>query len=539
VRPRFAVLALLLLAGCDALFGTQGPVLPPCQSDAECGAGAVCFPDGCGDPGRNLALVVAPSLATGHFEQDFAIKELRSTFDVEVPAPSAFEATLQRFISHANLHPEPIALPYASPVTFTFTGESTVIPGLRRRQSLQRVSTDGTFRLPVASGLYTLSVAAQDTSLPPLILPELEIRPGQTRELMLNLPASLDLLRVDGRLLQSGGVAVQGTVMEIQAIHPLTLVPLSQRVPVSSGQAGSTGDFTLYLAPEARMLSSVLLMATPRDGTAAVPSRSFELSTSELLREPLELGDFGEPVEVTGRVLAPDGLPVQRAVVYLEGLVNGGGTLTTEKVLTRDDGTFTVRSLASPEDAPLRLTVLPPPDAPAALHRRAVVISAEGTALGDVTCPERIAVRGTILREDGSAPAAAARIMAIPVAPVDGLPLPNPGAEARTGDDGAWQLLLDPGSWRLDIFPADPQLPRVTRFLTLRDQVERSLDLATLGLSRGRRVGGALSAGGQRLANAAVRFYRVTSVEGRPSAVLLAETVADSAGRYEVILPTR
>lgn len=533
------LLLLLLASACEGLFGSSAPVLPPCQSDDECGPVAVCFPDGCGDPGRNLAVEVTPNVASGHFEQDFAIPELRSPFDLELPGPSAIEASLLRFIGSGGMQGQDLTLPYAGTVTFSLNGESAVIPGLRRRQALQRASTDGFYRLPVASGNYSVTMTTQDAALPPLALGGLSIQPGQVVPLDFSLPASRQLLRVDGRLLRSGGIAVQNTVMEIQALHPLTQQPLSQRVPVSSGQVGSTGDFTLFAAPEARTLPTIVLLATPRDGTAAVPSRAFELSTKELLRAPLELGDYGAALLAHGRVLDSAGIPVPRAVVYLEGIVEGGGTLTTEKVLTQGDGTFELKSLPSRPDSPLRLTVLPPPDAAAALHRRSVSLKPEALDLGDISCPDRIAVKGTLRAADGSSPVAEARIIAEPLAPVDGLPLPNPGAEARTAADGSYVLMLDPGAWRMDVFPADPQLPRASRFLTLHDQEERFLELPPLGLSNGRRVTGTVSADGQRTPNAAVRFFRVVKVEGRPSSVVLAETVADSAGRYEVILPAR
>ena len=529
---------LLVISACEGLFGTGAPVLPPCQSDAECAPGAVCFPDGCGDPGRNLAVEVTPNLASGHFEQDFAITELRSPFDLDLPGPSALEASLLRMVI-PGFQGESITVPYAGAVTFHLGGESDVIPGLLRRQALQCASMDGTFRLPVASGTYTLTLSAQDSALPPIILTSVNVLPGQVLPLDFSLPAARQLLRVDGRLLRSGGFAVQNTVMEIQALHPLTQQPLSQRVPVSSGQTGSTGDFTLYAAPEARALPSIVLMATPRDGTAAVPSRAFEISTTELLREPLELGDYGPALTARGRVVDSAGNPLARSVVYLEGLVSGGGTLTTEKVLAGADGVFQVKTLASRPDALLRLTVLPPPDASAALHRRSVSIQPGNADLGDITCPDRIAVRGLLRAADGASPVVGARIVAEPLAPVDALPLPNPGAEARTAEDGSYVLMLDPGAWRLDVFPADPQLPRASRFLTLHDQEVRFLELPPLGLSNGRRVSGTLRAEGQATPHAAVRFFRVVTVEGRPSSVVLAETVADSAGNYEVVLPTR
>ncbi len=35
-----------------------------------------------------------------------------------------------------------------------------------------------------------------------------------------------------------------------------------------------------------------------------------------------------------------------------------------------------------------------------------------------------------------------------------------------------------------------------------------------------------------------LRFFRVTSVEGRPASILLGTAIADDRGRYQVVLPS-
>ncbi|RKH43582.1 carboxypeptidase regulatory-like domain-containing protein, partial [Corallococcus llansteffanensis] len=150
---------------------------------------------------------------------------------------------------------------------------------------------------------------------------------------------------------------------------------------------------------------------------------------------------------------------------------------------------------------------------------------------------------------DSSGPASGVRLVVEPVGAFEGWPQPPMGFEAPSTTDalGGFNLALDPGEYRLDFLPGE-NLPRVSRFVTVppRTQQEQKLELVPFTLSRGRSLSGSITlpldpalAPDHVAANASVRFFRVVTVAGRPTSLLLAQTVSDSMGRYSTVLPTR
>jgi hypothetical protein len=106
--------------------------------------------------------------------------------------------------------------------------------------------------------------------------------------------------------------------------------------------------------------------------------------------------------------------------------------------------------------------------------------------------------------------------------------------------------------YRLDFLPTDG-FPRASRFVTVEAQSGNAPGAATpqllpdFALSRGRRVIGRITSIPDRTGHvpiapapyATVKFFRVTQLDGKPAAFLLAEGVADASGTYSVLLPTR
>src|SRR5206468_1981354 len=83
--PLKKLAAIFLLAACEASFALREPMA--CQIDSDCGAGRVCFPDGCGDPGGGLVIEVTGNPGQGFLPQDFAID------DAGVTSSMSFELT--------------------------------------------------------------------------------------------------------------------------------------------------------------------------------------------------------------------------------------------------------------------------------------------------------------------------------------------------------------------------------------------------------------------------------------------------------------
>ncbi|WP_224369941.1 carboxypeptidase-like regulatory domain-containing protein [Hyalangium versicolor] len=529
-----ALLALVLAgAGCAYLPDEPKASELVCRNDSECAAGQVCFLDGCGDPGQHIVVEVTPNPKAGLHAQDFAVENLRPQQNLELYGPARIEGEVRR----ETLVSVPSTTAYSSPISLRVTGESLLIPGVTRRYESTLVPNNGEYELQVGSGSYTITLLAADTEVPPVTETRV-VNPGGDVALDFLLPASSSLTRLSGQVVRQGSTLVDAE-LEVQALDD-TLRPLSQRVPVSR----ATGKFLLVLPPSAAKLEHVLVQVTAPRAEPLVPQKTFTVDPRPGLTPPLEMGDYGEPVTVKGRVVNLQGQPVAKASVYLQGKVTGGGQFRSGTVSTGTDGSFELLSLPSAPDSPLTLYAVPPPEAAAGLILLTTNISRKGTALNDVTCPDKISVQGTLLRPEGDS-AAGVRVIAEPVGEVPGWPRPAVGTEAAspTDENGSYHLQLDPGEYRFDFVPSE-NLPRVSRFVTV--QPSTSLELAPFTLSKGRRINGlvALSEPNEDsptpgVPYASIRFFRVVNVEGKPTSVLLAQTVSDSTGNYAASLPTR
>lgn len=256
------------------------------------------------------------------------------------------------------------------------------------------------------------------------------------------------------------------------------------------------------------------------------------------------MGDFGTPVTLRGRVIDQDGQPVPQATVYVQGKVGGGGQYSSRKVLTDTNGVFEFLTLPSAPDSSMTLYAAPPPGSSAGLTLKPVTVPRGSTTLvQDVACGPRMKVRGRLQLPDGSQWAPGVKVVAESVGELPGWPRPSFIVEALrpTDDQGRFELALDPGQYRFDFIPTDG-LPRVSRIVTVRPGEVQ--ELTTFTLSKGRRISGLVSITGQRVMQpaapyASVRFFRVVNVEGKPSSLLLAQTLTDQNGTYSTSLPTR
>ncbi len=544
----FGAIVGALLTGCS--FAPEGSIgLDPivsCSSDDECGGAQVCFPDGCGDPGTDIAVEVQPSAASGQLAQDFQVFDVRPVLDFQAAQPSVLTGE----ISQVSL--EGAQASYVGDVTISASGESIVIPGRQRSAQLTVTLEQGVFSVPIPSGLFTVSVQPMTGLAVPLYEPNVVVQPGDAAHVPFIMPSVAQLQRLDGRLVLNADTSepITATLMEVQAFDTETGLPISQKAQVSSGQAGSTGDFILYFKapPGAR---AIHLKSSPRDPTAFVPSKTFFVELDEKGASPFELGEFGLPATVSGVVTGTDTRPLPKATVYLEGKVGGGGSYKSASVTTDEFGLFTLTSLPSAKGGELRLWIVPPSTSGSGLSAVRVHIPKEGIQLGTLVAPDKIPVRGDLFRPDFS-PAAGVPVEARAVQKLEDHPLPDGVIRGSTNDTGAFTLRLDPGVYRFDFLPSDGY-PRASRFVTVRPEPSSdgegvlTQQLPPFSLSRGRRVTGKISSIPDRLGlspfspapYATVKFFRVAQVEGKPTSFLLAEGVADATGTYSVLLPTR
>jgi len=525
-------LAVLGGSGCALLDETPDPSQLVCRSDADCATNEVCFPDGCGDPGRDIVVEVTPNPHDGLHAQDFRVDAIRPELNLALFGPATVQGTTVRVTSMPGAD-APTTRPYSEPLRLSASGESALLPGVVRTFTAHLVPTNGRWALPVGTGAYAVTLSPEDPRLPP-VRGQATVEPGSAVPLHLVLPSPNQVVLLEGQVVRQGAVRVDAS-LEVQALDA-DLTPLSQRVPVTR----ATGSFALALPVEAAQRPSLLLRVTAT-GDMWVPQKTFTVDPREPLTAPLELGDYGEPVEVSGRILARDGRPVANASVSLRGQVGGGGSFQGPLSTTDAEGHFTARTLPAAVGSLLSLVVVPPSGSTAGLMVQPVDVPRTGAVLPDVICPERRILRGALLQTDNLQPAPGVRVLAEPVGQVPGWPRPPAGGESlgTTNDSGAFRLWLDPGVYRMDFIPTE-NLPRVSRVVTVLpgdDSAEQVL--ATFPLQRGRTVRGHVSEAGHASPYASVRFYRVANLEGRPFSVLLSQTVSDHLGRYSALLPVR
>lgn len=557
MRALTAIAAAAFAAGCS--FGPL--VAPACVEDADCADGQICFPDGCGDPGKGLVVEVTANSRAGQHEQDFSIDDgtLRPTYDIELKAPMTLSGEVTR-------HPEEgstVDPVYLEPFTVRATGESAVIPGVNR--SFQQSFTNperGVYLMPIAAGRYTVTVTAADTSVPPVVRTGVKVENGVNASSSATFTASNGTLDITGRLIKELApgvppteIALSQAPMELEAYDPVGKRPLSQRTYTSSGLTGSIGDFVMTIDPAAKLMSSIQIIARPKLATALVPTKTFTLSKPYPLGLTLlEMGDFGTPLgSVKGAVVGTDGSPVGGAAVILEGMVGGGGTFRSQPALTdAATGEFVVDLLPSPYEGSYKISIIPASKSSAGVltaQTRAVAKPGTDPVLEPARfiCPDKVGVVGSVQRPDGKGAASMVVLTATPVKSVEGRPLPVDATEVVTDDSGRFSMTLDPAVYRLDFTPGE-DMPRMTRYVTVQAPQgdaagpASTVDLGEFTLSKGRKVTGTLRwGGGSGLTGAAgsakLRFFRLTTIDGKAGATLLGEAVTDANGSYGVILP--
>jgi hypothetical protein len=545
---------MTFLAGCSTSLSTA----PACLTDADCSSGLICFVDGCGDPTRDLAVEVTGGSTTGLFAQDFEVKELGTSQDFFLPGPITIGGSFQRERT-AGVDPTQRSI-YTDEVLVRATGESVLLPGVTRTFQARFSQTDrGTFSMGVGQGRYTVTAFPTNREVPPATFSNVVASLDAGVALNFAFPSVEGAVTVSGRLLRrriAGSppteLYITQAAMDLQAFDPATGEPLSQRVETSTGRPGSRGDFILVMSPAARSLRAVELVASPRELGALVPTQRFSLTPPFPSTLTLELGDFGEPIPaVRGVVTGVDGERLVGASVIFEGRTVGGGQFRSRPAQTDSDGAYSVDLL--PSDGSYTITIVPPPGVRSGVTQAQVrVMNMPGAAPtlspSSVRCIERISVRGAVLLPDQT-PGAMMRVRAVETARAATRPVPLEDVEVLTDENGIYDLRLDPGAWRLEFLPAI-DLPQTSRLITVSataavdgGALERQ-QLAPITLPRGRRITGTVTSnianrGPTPLSNVQVRFFRVTRIENKPTAVLLGTGVTNGVGAYVVILPTR
>jgi hypothetical protein len=490
---------------------------------------------------------VSSQSSAGLLAQDLALDDVRARQDIEVSFPGVLQGSIQFLDGNP-----PQAMPYSNSIAIRGRGESEIIPGVTRtfevtlapaRGGTPGTSSGGLFSLPVNAGVYAITANTLDPLIPPATTQtRTAVRPGTTSTVDFFLGALTTpevLVRISGSPSNPSGLALQAFS------DPLASRPLSHRVPAGPG-------VNLQLSPAVLLNPSFVVQVAPLDPLALVPQKIFGPFPSSATPPPLnlEMGNFGLPAVVTGRIVDSQGVGISSATVYVDGRVGGGGTFRSQGVLTDGVGRFALSTLRSAPDSNSTVWVIPPAQSGSGILRLQRAIDGGATvALGNLACPDKIVVQGKIFKSDDSN-APGVRVSAVPIQALNGLPLPGNGDQTTTDAESSFSLKLDPAIYRLDFIPS-VALPRASRFVAIAPEANpsggyRPVQLSDFALSRGRGITGNVSAptspddSARPAPFTSLRFFRlINDLDGRPSSVLLAETVSDARGTYSVSLPSR
>jgi hypothetical protein len=506
--------------------------------------------------------------------QDFALETATATTDLGLRGPLALSGRLQRAAPDQGG-----PMDFTSGVTITASGKSDLIPGLIRRYSTVVPADTSAYQMYIGAGTYTITARASDKSIP-YQTHVITSAPGTLAGASFLFPAVNDVVLITGSLVKTIQPLIHvQSWMTIQAFESVGGTPLSQITTVSSN-----GSFLLYVDRSSVFLSSIALVAQPQDSADLVPTKTFVLSpppTAQTDIGVVELGDFGDALpSIQGTLLDVAGGGVAGATVSFQGKVTGGGSFTSRTVLTDSNGLFSVDLLPSANDATYTMTAVPPPNSPAGIlvtqvsagvqeAKPLLLIGTPAKPKGTFNCPDRISVTGTVSTPNG-VPAQGVKVTATAIDSVDNRAKPIDSTTVTTDLSGGYQLMLDPAKYQIDYVPT-ALLPRKSRVLRVDPGVNSDggvdltpLSLDDLQLSAARTVSGLVTVRPNTLdamiplpdggfgpgdageayvgpvapvANALVRFYRVTSVEGVDSALLVGEAVSDERGNYKLTLP--
>jgi hypothetical protein len=412
----------------------------------------------------------------------------------------------------------------------------------------------------VANQISVGSLDGGSTSSVTFVFPSVDGAPALTGQLIKKLDTST---APPEPVLLATAYTITGTTVpavELQ-LFDVENNPLSQRFPISN----TSGEFAITVSPTASSKPRLIVVASPRDPGVEIPTKRFVIDAQFSSAITLEYGDFGTAAEVKGSIVDAVGAPVSGAQVAIEGTVVGEGVFRSKIVETDAAGQFVVRSLPSKSEGSFSVFVAPPKSSRAAWSRRSATVTVKkdaatglftGTLSPSVfTLDDRLVARGKVLRPGTGLPASGVAVRAtlqqdkVTGAETLELALPVEPADTVTLADGSFELPLDPGVWRFEYTPGG-ELPISSRLVTITPGIDETTgrklpvqELTDVQLSFGRTVSGVVTGDMGTLSRQPVpysrlRFFRVTTVEGRPASILLGGAVADDRGRFEVVLPT-
>ena len=504
---------LLLLAGCN-LFTEPSPPPGSCNSDKDCHSPERCYVDGCGKLPADLLAEVITSEPTGVTSVDFPLGPPVANMPLVLPDQQLLGLSVRRG-----------AGPYPASVQLLATGESTLLPGVKRTAQTAGAAANGNFKVGLSTGLYTLVVSPLDPAVPPATRTGVEMDAGLA-SLTIDLLPSAQVQTVSGTVLAGPG--------QPEPVPPTVQLLATDGRPLSfRTTANAAGGFQLSFGT-GTLAAGALLQVSPGPGALGAVI-AFPVSDPAQFGSPFIVGDAAAPVEVSGQVLGPDGTPVAGASIFIQGTVVGGGAGNVGPAFSGDAGTFALSTLPQASSGTLQVWIIPPPGGIAGLVRTPVEVPAGAPVAGSWTCPARPVLSGGVLLPDAG-PLTGAAVRVDPVAALDAVtPLPPTGTSGQTGEAGTFLVRLDPAVYQLEIQPGG-SLPVVRRLIRV---TSSGAQLAPLTLPNGKTLTARIVRdAGTVLPQALLRLYRNETLDGGTArALLVGQDVSDQNGVVRVLLP--
>ncbi len=525
---RAGLLAALLALAAGAACNLRAARLtePPCNTDKQCAAGQVCFANECRSPASALASVmvevVPPTNSTYAPMQAQLDLKSSAVAELDLAAPERLMGTV---VQDADADAG-IASSYVAGATIALQDALPLIPG---RPFSATIETDpsGAFSAHVPAAQYAATIT------PPAPLPPASaaLPPGDNQKLQLHLPPASALARVTGTL------RIAGQPLAGARLTPVAQDGSAEGATVSSG---SDGRFTLVLPPAP--VEYFLRVGDAADGGVSAASGPMPSFADDAfgLRSAAQASTTGDvdlptlpaPATLSGSVVDGTGAPLAGVRVIATSLDQTSWTLTRTTVsdgaghfaLALREGRYAVEAAPSTDSGQPALS-------------GELELSVTSTAAPiTLMCPARLRATGKVLTSDGK-PIAGATVTA--TRQPDKLIGSRPALASPTDTSGAFTIVGDPGSYRVEVVPApgsgqprQAALVQLSPGATALDPIQMAPPLTAVGTVRGPpAAGGAL----QPVSGATVSIYAITS--DAAGAALLGTDVSDANGRYSIVLP--
>ncbi len=504
------------------------PQATSCSGDADCPRADVCALGSCVNPAdQRLGAVdveIDPSAAGLPVQSRLALN-LRDNPRVDVSLASG--VTWSGRVRHGDGGPGVAAQVLARPEEF-----------IAGRALAPNAQTDdaGNFSVLLVDGeRYGVTVVPGDAALPPAYDDAGFVANGDSSGRVTLDPPFVDDaagIRVRGFVKAGEGAAEQG-------IPQLALHVENQagRRVSSTARTAADGSFTVVLSGVAGTAGDPLtLTVSPTSDNPSFPSLGVPVDPDKAHEGVLDagvvsLGVVLTPAHFVARVVDEAGHGVPGATATLQAEVGNGAFQT----LVQADGAGVLDAQLPP--GTYTVVVVAPETSAAGLLVQGDVDVPSTNADLELTLPARVRFAGAVLDPDGATlPGAQLTITRVvdPAGPDAPLAHTFVSFTTQSGDDGTFEVSVDPGRYRVSTRPPrGKNAPASSELVTVPDGgLQADVRLPARAV-----VAGTVLSSGAPVDNAYVRVFSDFLLDEQGSAILVGEAVSGSDGAFEMVVP--